>query len=601
MSHNSSPHESDIRFLWRILGPYQRTGLAVLGLVLLDTALASLGVGIVLPIFQMLLDPEFQSTMFGRLFPFMEAISPVDRLVLVSGATVLLYFLKGIIATATTYRSNDFLLRLRFYWVKRIGEAYLFGRMEDLAGKKQGALVNNWYNETLAASRYFQSTLAYFSSGALALTLAILGFLVNWKGMVILMAMGGVLVVLLQRPLYSKAAGLSKVKLETNQAIIANMAESLVNLREIKLLQAESSRLGQLDKMCLRLKGVLVRGAIMAEIPRIVGEFLTVLALMSFLVIGVVWYDQHPNEVLPLVAFFFVAFYRLVGAVIQVMSSRVKSLNELHSIHVIHDLIQPKIDRENHPVAGKHLDRITTDITIEDLWYSHKKGVPTLASINTVIPVGKTTLILGASGSGKSTLLDLLFRFIEPERGSINANGRKIVEYSLLDWRSMFGYVSQETALFNGTILMNLKIARPEADDAEIQRVCQLVGADEFIRSFPQGYETIVGDRGHTISGGQRKRIAIARALLRQPSILILDEATAAIEQSLEQSMLLTLRKELPHLTLVIVTHRPQSLPNIDWVIVLDQGKIVRSAPWSELQDLIQALVPQNIEETSIQ
>lgn len=575
---------ADPRFLWQVLGPYRRAAIGVLGLVLLDTALASLGVGMVLPIFQTLLDPEFKSALFGYLFPALSEASPTSRLLLVAGATTALFLVKAVVSSLTVYRTNNFLLRLRFYWVRRIGETYLFGRMSELSGEKQGALVNNWYNETLAASRFFQSSLTYFSSGALGLTIVALGFFVNWQGMIVLLAAGGLLVGLMQRPLYSKAAGLSQTKLETNQAIIAAMAESLSNLRELKLLQAESVRLGQLDTLCGRLKRVLLRGAVMAEIPRIVGEFLTVLALMIFLAAGVIWLHQHPEQVLPLVAFFFVAFYRLVGSVILVMSSRVKSLNELHSVHMVHELVQPKDTRENLDMSGDHLAHLATDIRIEGVSYSHDKDKPALVSVSAVIPIGKSTLLLGPSGSGKSTLLDLLFRFVEPDQGRIVANGQPIGSYALRDWRNMLGYVSQETALFNGSIAMNLRIAAPDATDAEIQRVCRLVGADEFINSFPNGFDTIVGDRGHTVSGGQRKRIAIARALLRRPSVLILDEATAAIEQSLEQAVLQTLRRELPALTLVLVTHRPESLPDADWAIILKDGMVVRTGMWSQIK-----------------
>lgn len=577
---------ADPRFMWEVLGPHRRAALSVLCLVLIDTALASIGVGMVLPLFQALLDPEFRSPLFDTLFPFLAELDPADRLLVVAGITTGLFLCKAIVSSVTVYCSHGFLLRLRFYWVRRIGEGYLFGKISRVSGEKQGALVNNWYNETLAASRFFQSSLAYFSSGALALTIMGLGFLVSWKGMLVLFFAGGLLVVLLQRPLYGKAAGLSKTKLETNQAIIAAMSESLSNVRELKLLQAEPVRLGQIDGLCTRLRGVLLRSAILGEAPRVIGEFLTVIALMSFLAGGVVWFAQHPEQILPVIAFFFVAFYRLVNAVISVMSSRVKSLNELHSVHMIHNLIKSPEGQESS-TPGAPITRLTTDIGLEAINYSHKPGQLTLRSVNALIPLGKSTLLLGPSGSGKSTLLDLLFRFIEPDEGHIIANGHSIKDYALRDWRGLLGYVSQEAALFNGTIAMNLRIGATEVSDDEMRRVCELVGADDFITAFPNGYDTIVGDRGHTVSGGQRKRIAIARALLRHPAVLILDEATAAIEHSLEQSVLKTVRRAYPDLTLIVVTHRPNSLPDADWVIAMKAGAVEHTGPWRELKSTV--------------
>lgn len=577
---------ADPKFLWEVLGPHRRTALGVLCLVLIDTALASIGVGMVLPIFQALLDSEFRSPLFDTLFPFLVDLDPADRLLVVAGITTALFLCKAIVSSVTVYCSHSLLLRLRFYWVRRMGETYLFGKMSCLSGEKQGALVNNWYNETLAASRFFQSSLVYFASSALALTIMALGFLVSWKGMLVLLFAGGLLVVLLRRPLYGKAAGLSKTKLETNQAIIAAMSESLSNVRELKLLQAEMVRLNQIDGLCARMKGVLLRSAILGEAPRVIGEFLTVVALMSFLAGGVVWFAQHPEQMLPVVAFFFVAFYRLVNAVISVMSSRVKSLNELHSVHMVHNLVKSH-DGQEPSNQGVPVSRLTTDIGLESISYSHKPGQSTLRSVTARIPLGKSTLLLGPSGSGKSTLLDLLFRFIEPNEGRIVANGRSIKDYALSDWRGLLGYVSQEAVLFNGTIAMNLRMGVPEVSDDEMRRVCQLVGADDFISAFPNGYDTVVGDRGHTVSGGQRKRIAIARALLRHPAVLILDEATVAIEQSLEQAVLQTVRHAFPDLTLIVVTHRPDSLPDADWVIAMKVGVVERTGPWSELKSTV--------------
>lgn len=596
MSETSENHIST-KILWESLGPYKRSALVVLALVLLDTSLASLGVGIVLPLFQMLLDNEFKSAFFLKVFPSIQDMSSQDRLLVIVSVILPLFFFKAIVSSVTTYKSNNFLLKIRFYWVDKIGEVFLFGRLSAIAGKKQGALVNNWYNETLAASRFFQSALAYLSSLALALALLVLGFFVSWKGMVALIFVGWLLVLALQKPLYSKAADLSKTKLKANQAIIANMAESLANLREIKLLQAESLRLQDLKVMCARLKSALLRASVMAEAPRIVGEFMTIFALLVFLVVGVIFMEQNPQEMLPLMAFFFVAFYRLVGAMIQIMSSRVRALNELHSVGMVDHLLKPETSGEETDSGVEKITALSGDIQIKGLFYAHKKGTPTLMGIDAKIPHAKTTLILGSSGSGKSTLLDVLFRFLSPDEGGIEVSGKDIRSFELGEWRRMFGYVSQETALFNGSIRMNLKVAAPEASQEEMERVCRIVEADDFIKSLSEGYDTIVGDRGHTVSGGQRKRISIARALLRKPSILILDEATGAIEQSLEVALLKAIRKAYPDLTLVIVTHRAQSLPDVDWAIVLDKGKVVKTGNWNEMREDAQILSIQNKEE----
>ena len=160
----------------------------------------------------------------------------------------------------------------------------------------------------------------------------------------------------------------------------------------------------------------------------------------------------------------------------------------------------------------------------------------------------------------------------------------------LSDWRKQFGYVSQEAALFNGDILANLRLANPDASPAEIEHACRLAGAEDFIRDLPHGYATLVGDRGYSLSGGQRKRIAIARALIRKPSVLILDEATTSFEQSLEWSMLRALRAAMPDMTIIQVTHRLTMKEGADWVIALQGGKIIAEGDWISVQSRFSSL-----------
>jgi len=580
---------SGLAFLWAGIGPYQRRALAVLALVLADTALASLGVGIVLPVFQALLAPDHGNALLERVLPFLSDLSSGERLAAIAGGTVLVFFIKASISFATTFASNDLLLRLRFYWVTRIGENYLYGPHQRLAGRKQGELLNDWFNETLAASRFYQSYITYLSSLALVIALTLLGLAVNWQAILILLTIGGVFLLLVRQRVFGKASQLSKLKLHTNQAITAAMVEDIANVRDIKLLLAEEARLGLLNSLGSDMRSILLRGAVMADLPKIAGEFLAVFGLMAFLVVSVVVMSAPPHGILPMLAFFFVAFYRLILAASQLMSSRVKSLNELHSLRQVQRMVAIPVEREDRE-HGLSIARVETDIRLTGLGYAYDSGVMALTNLDVVIPRGRLTLLLGPSGSGKSTLLDLLLRLTTPATGQIQVNGQDIQAFNLAQWRACFGYVSQEAALFNGSIRMNLLLALPGAQDEQIEAACRLAGADDFIRALPQGYDTVVGDRGQSLSGGQRKRIAIARALIRQPSVLVLDEATTAFEQTLEKDMLQSLRTALPELTIIQVTHRLQAAENADEVIALDQGRVVAVGAWNEVKPKIAPL-----------
>jgi ABC-type bacteriocin/lantibiotic exporter with double-glycine peptidase domain len=405
-----------------------------------------------------------------------------------------------------------------------------------------------------------------------------------WSGRVgfVLLKLGG-------RRLYGGAARLSKIRMETSQSISASMVENLATARDLKLMLAEGIRLGQLDRLYRKLKSSIVKGQVWAEMPRIGGEFFAIAALMVFVLIAVGQYHLAPQQVLPTMAFFFVAFYRLIGAASLAVSSRMKALHEVHSLHQVQRLIDESLPRERRE-GGVDLPRIETDIRFEAVSFSYDPDRPALVDVSAVLPLGKLTYILGRSGSGKSTLLDVLLRLLEPDRGRIVVNGRDAGEFNLSQWRRCFGYVSQDPVLFNGSLRMNLLLARPDASDGEIRDACRLAGADEFVGMLPEAYDTLVGDRGQTLSGGQRKRVAIARALIGRPQVLILDEATTSFEQSLESDMLARLKAELPALTIVEVTHRITAVQHADWIIGMDEGHIVACGPWSRVEPTVRSL-----------
>jgi ATP-binding cassette subfamily B protein len=560
----------------------------VLALMLLDTVLTSMGVGIVLPVFQALLDPQHQSDLLTRSVPFLAGLSPRDRLATVAVATVLLFLLKAGIAYLAVRQTHEFVQRVRFHWVARIGEHYLYGPQLGVARRKQGELLNDWYNETYAASRFLQASLTLLSSSVLTVALFALSLAINWQGTLVVFIGCAFLLLLVRRRLFGGAATLSAQKIVSQQGLTSAMLENLANIREVKVMGAEASRMRQLGAQTEGLKSILVRGAINADLPRIVGEFLAVSGIMAFIVIQALVLTSRPESILPLLAFGFVLFYRLFSAGSQWMSARVRALNDAHSAHLVYGLATQRAEYEDRK-HGLPIEAITTDIRFDQVSFSYDSEKLAVSGVDAVIPHGRFTLLLGPSGSGKSTLLDLLLRLTEPGGGRIVANGRSASEFNLAQWRRCFGYVSQDATLFNGSIRMNLQLAKPDATEPEIEQVCRLAGADEFIRAFPNGYETLVGDRGHSLSGGQRKRIAIARALMNSPSVLILDEATSAFEQQLETEILSSIKQAMPGLTLIQVTHRPQTAAHSDWLIVLEAGKVATTGSSSTTRPLAAA------------
>ena len=195
---------------------------------------------------------------------------------------------------------------------------------------------------------------------------------------------------------------------------------------------------------------------------------------------------------------------------------------------------------------------------------------------NLQIPAGKLVAIVGPSGAGKTTLFNLLQGIYKPQSGSILLDNRSTLTYSAAELRSCFGYVPQETFLFEGTIKANLQLARPDLEDADIQQAAIIANIHAFIMSLPDGYDTEIGERGVRLSGGQKQRMAIARAILKEAPILLLDEATSALDSETELQVQQALDRLMNNRTTLVIAHRLSTVQHADWILVMDKGKIVQ-------------------------
>jgi ATP-binding cassette subfamily B protein len=215
------------------------------------------------------------------------------------------------------------------------------------------------------------------------------------------------------------------------------------------------------------------------------------------------------------------------------------------------------------------------EVRFEAVGFAYAGRASVLKNVSLHVPAGQTIAIVGSTGSGKSTLVKLLLRFYEVQEGCILLDGVDIREYRLRDLRRAIGWVSQDVFLFHGTVFENIAYGSPEATRSEVIRAAKLAEAHDFIEQLPQGYDTVVGERGQKLSGGQRQRLAIARALLKDPPILVLDEATSAVDNETEAAIQRSLAQITAHRTTIAIAHRLSTIRHANCIYVLEGGEIV--------------------------
>jgi ABC-type multidrug transport system fused ATPase/permease subunit len=230
-------------------------------------------------------------------------------------------------------------------------------------------------------------------------------------------------------------------------------------------------------------------------------------------------------------------------------------------------------------------NRITGEVCFRNVAFSYpsRKEVKVLKDVSFEASRGEKIAIVGPSGAGKSTIVSLLLRFYDIDSGKITIDGLSIKDYKLTELRSQMAIVPQDVLLFGGSIRENIAYGKPGAADEEIRDAAKKANAHDFIESFPEKYETVVGERGIKLSGGQRQRIAIARAVLRDPAILILDEATSSLDSESEKLVQDALEKLMKGRTSFIIAHRLSTIRSADKIIVIDQGSVIETGTHSEL------------------
>jgi subfamily B ATP-binding cassette protein MsbA len=364
---------------------------------------------------------------------------------------------------------------------------------------------------------------------------------------------------------------------------MSQVEETLGGLRIIKAFIAERKMSNRFAKCCDDYRHELNKVSIRQSSAHPMSEFLG-----TVLIVFVLWFggslilSDHSSIDAPTFIFYLVILYSIINPLKEFSKASYNIPKGLASMERVDKILKAenKIIEIEHP---KEIDGLYKDIVFRDITFSYDNKRNVLKHINLVIPKGKTIALVGQSGSGKSTLVDLLPRYHDVQQGEILIDGVDIKELRISDLRSLIGNVNQDAILFNDTFFNNIAFGVDNATRAQVEEAAKIANAHDFIMETENGYDTNIGDRGGKLSGGQRQRISIARAILKNPPILILDEATSALDTESERLVQEALERLMMTRTTIAIAHRLSTIKNADEICVIHEGEIVERGKHEEL------------------
>ena len=455
-------------------------------------------------------------------------------------------------------------LSLRFFQERRVGE--ILSRMSNDISVIQNALVS------IPVALLRQSITLL---GALAIILYL-----NWK------LTGLILLILPPLMIFARVFG-RRLKV-FSEKLQDQLAQAVVVLEEvmssIKIVKSFTREPYERDRFQEKIETAFERAVDKLKISAFFGPF--ILGLTFLVSALLIWYGGYqvmqgattPGE---LAAFFLYALIIAgpIGTFVRLYTQIQEARGAIQRVYEILDT-QPIIQNPENPVP---LENITGSIQFENVSFGYQNTVIHDVSFNVL--AGQTVALVGPSGAGKSTLIKLLFRFFDPNSGAIRLDGHDIRTLDRKSFLSQIALVPQETLLFGGTVRENILYGKLDATESELKEAAQKANAHEFITNMEKGYDTIVGEKGTKLSGGERQRISIARAILKDPKILVLDEATSSLDNRSESLIQEALETLMAHRTTFIVAHRLSTIHKADQIIVLDKGCIVEAGQHEDLMN----------------
>lgn len=572
-----------------LLGPASRRRLWVLAaLILAGSALEVLGVGIVFPLIQVLGDPA-QAGSQRLLAPLRDILAPIEDhaflVVLVSGAAVL-FLVKNAFLFASTWWQNAFILGTAAEIGQRSLAGYLLGPFVSYLRRSSAEVIRN--QEGIVGSVCSGTLLSGIRVATEFLIMTAIIAILFVAAPKIALIVATVLLAALSffyLVLRHRFAAWGQQNVENHRRRIECLQHSLGAIKEIKIAGREAFFIEHYRVLQAEVARLMAKIAAMSEFPRLALETLLVGAVTIVILITLMQ-DARMADTIATLALFAAAGFRLMPSANRIVAA----LTNLRASAAIVDWVHHDV-RSAEGVAG--FDESPPEIPppepfreliLDNVSFAYSGGGPVLENINLSIRRGESVALVGRSGAGKSTLADIILGLLAPASGRVSVDGRDI-SADLRAWQRRLGYVPQASYILDGTIGENvaLGVSPAERDETAVRRALAQAQLDDFVAGLPKGLATRVGEMGIRLSGGQRQRLSIARALYRDPGILIFDEATSSLDGETENAVTLSLDRLRNDKTMILIAHRLSTVRHCDRIVLLDGGRVADTGSFDEL------------------
>jgi ABC-type multidrug transport system fused ATPase/permease subunit len=577
---------SGLKTIWFFLKPYKFYLGILLGLCLINGLLETLHMALLYPILNASLESGGvgDDNLFFRILNETAEIIPVDDTLISScilfailtvlySASRLLYANLSPRVTAKIVREHE----------QKVFRKYTTSDYRFFIDNKQGDLIYKGSQ----APQFIGNVVIALTGAAVELILAIfvliLLILISWKGTIAIILTGAAYYYFTRylSKRISYVAGKGMRRAIENENVILN--EYITGVKQIRATRSSHQWGRRFDQAAISRWKHWSKNQFWNQVPTRFLELLMFGAIAAIVVIMKIQYPDQFFSMIPMFGTFAFAVFKLLPKLSSTGTTLMNVSNWLPNLEAVRELLSDKTYSQIKSGATE-LTEFKSGIEFKDVSFIYTGRESTLSNISIEIKKDNMTAIVGPSGSGKSTIVDLLLRLYDVDEGGILVDVTNIKDYDISTFLAKVGFVGQETFIFNASITDNIAFGN-DYTETEILEAAKLANAHEFIGQLPEGYDTIVGDRGLRLSGGEKQRIAIARAMVRKPQILILDEATSSLDNISEAIVQKAIDQVSESCTTLVIAHRLSTIRNADIIYVLDQGRIVESGTHQQLID----------------